>query len=263
MRYLKRFNEELKPETYISAAKKLKSIGGHDKRAAGLEEWGNLERQKEEDRQIKAIVDRYSKHGTFRVNIAHSMSQLRSKDFLMAGDFYICIDFMQDWAAENFNDWMDGGREDSALWIPLMIGLIPANEETLNNMKSCELEMWRNTCWTSNAGAFLSYSIQEEGSYEDGDWDLKTARTDGGGFYIEQHQYDIRFASRRDAMKFKKLLVDIFEGNTEMGEDASNPGGIKEEMIEYYCSKSHVPIEAFDDIADNMRKLSLNKLYMD
>lgn len=263
MRYLKRFNEELKPETYISAAKKLKSIGGHEKRAAGLEEWGNLERQKEEDRQIKAIVDRYSKHGTFRVNIAYGLQDLKKKDLLMTGDFYINIDFLQDVAADDFDYWMDETRGDDVCWIPLMIGLIPANEETLKNMKDCRLEMWRNTCWTSNAGAFLSYPIEEEGSYEDGDWDLKTARTDGGGFYIEQHQYTIRFASRQDAIKFKKLLVDIFEGNTEMGEEPGNPGGIKEEMIEYYCSKKHVPIEAFDDIADNMRKLSLNGLYMD
>lgn len=263
MRYLKRFNEELKPETYISAAKKLKGIGGHEKRAAGLEEWGNLEKQREEDRQIKAIVDRYSKHGPFRINIADCMADIRSKDFRMTGDFYINMDFMQDAAAAEFDDWMDGYHGDNPLWIPFMIGLIPANEETLESMKRSGLEMWRNTCWTSNAGVFLSHSVQEEGSYEEGDWDLKTKRTDAGGFYIEQHQYDIRFASRRDALKFKRLLVDIFEGNVEMGEDASNPGGIKEEIIEYYCSRKHVPIEVLDDIADNMRRLSLNGLYMD
>ena len=53
MKYLKRFNEELRPQTYMSAARKLDKLGHHD-RSKDLKDWGlEMESREEMDKWRK------------------------------------------------------------------------------------------------------------------------------------------------------------------------------------------------------------------
>ena len=81
--------------------------------------------------------------------------------------------------------------------------------------------------------------------------------------YIEAYEHDLKFTNRAGAMKFRKLIIDVFEGNVEMGVTSENPGGLKEEIIDYYCNKKGVSIEEFDNFVDSLRKISVNSFYKD
>ena len=81
--------------------------------------------------------------------------------------------------------------------------------------------------------------------------------------YIEGNEYDVKFVNRAEAMKFRKLVIDVFEGNVEMGETNEWPGGVKEEIIDYYCNKKGVSIEEFDNVVDSIKKISVNSFYKD
>ena len=62
MKYLKRFNEELRPRTYLSAAKKLTTIG-HTDRANTLKDWANETEKREEITKWKERLQEYSNLG--------------------------------------------------------------------------------------------------------------------------------------------------------------------------------------------------------
>ena len=128
MRYLKRFNEELKPQTYKNAAAALNRLG-HAKRAAEIGEWAETAMQKEEERKRKALIDSCSKNGIFAIDIGR----------IKGGKFYIWLDFDENSNAENWDYWMREGRfEGYELWMALSIVLVPADQETfemaLNNL---------------------------------------------------------------------------------------------------------------------------------
>ena len=67
MRYLKRFDEELKPQTYTSAAAGLNKLG-HTKRANDLNVWAEVSKENEANKKMAAMVDMYSKHGVFNID---------------------------------------------------------------------------------------------------------------------------------------------------------------------------------------------------
>ena len=66
MKYLKKFNEELKPRTYLSAAKKLKAIG-HTDRAKALEDWAEETEKRGEIVKWKDNLQDYALFGTYKI----------------------------------------------------------------------------------------------------------------------------------------------------------------------------------------------------
>ena len=73
MKYLKRFNEELRPRTYLSAAKKLTAIG-HTDRANTLKDWANETEKREEIAKWKEQLQNYSPFGIYKVNVVNPES---------------------------------------------------------------------------------------------------------------------------------------------------------------------------------------------
>ena len=70
MKYLKRFNEELKPGTYFSAARKLTKLGDAG-RASKLKEWGEKIEIKDNLIKWKENLQTYSPFGIFKLNIVN------------------------------------------------------------------------------------------------------------------------------------------------------------------------------------------------
>ena len=71
MKYLRKFNEELKPQTYRSAARKLTKLG-HTDRAKALTDWSNEVESKEEMQKWRDQLQDYSNFGTFNINIRNT-----------------------------------------------------------------------------------------------------------------------------------------------------------------------------------------------
>ena len=77
MKYLKKFNEELRPQTYKSAARKLNKIVkekpalakaiGAEKRAKDLEEYAKKVEDLSHIDQWKKNIDQFSKYGEFNL----------------------------------------------------------------------------------------------------------------------------------------------------------------------------------------------------
>ena len=248
MRYLKKFNERLVSDTYMKTASELKRLG-HLSRATDLEEWATTSKEREKGKERKKIIDMYSKHGVWSIDI----------DERFTGNFYITMDFCTGINGDNWNYFQEEDRFNSAsLWMTLVIGLIPADEETY--LKSLEkLDMEGDIYWAENIGIKMSDSCEMESKYESGEWQLELRNTKNM-FYMHGDEYKIWFRNRIQANKFRKLIIDIFEGNVTMGETNEWPGGIKEQIIDFYCNKKGLSIEEFDKIVDSIKEIKVNKI---
>ena len=260
MRYLKRFDEELKTQTYKSAANALNRLG-HTKRAGDLNAWADVAKEKEEARKQKELVDLYSKHGVFKVDLSG-----------VTGNFYLWFSFDDYQNGENWQYWQEDGRfEGNRLWMTLDICLYPADQETFEKCLN-KLDFYPSQpYYGSTLGLKLSDPVgveqggtenDEDLPYEEGQWELTLTST-GNVSYIEGNEYNIKFLNRAEAMKFRKLTIDVLEGNVEMGETSANPGGVKEKIIDFYCNKKAVSIEEFDNFVDTVRKITVNSFYKD
>ena len=120
MRYLKRFDEELNTQTYKNAATGLNKLG-HTKRADDLNAWADTVKEKEEARKLKEMIDLYSKHGVFNINLGGTV----------IGNFYLWLAFDDYQSNEDWQYWQEDGRfSGDSLWLNLDICLLPADQET-------------------------------------------------------------------------------------------------------------------------------------
>ena len=102
-----------------------------------------------------------------------------------------------------------------------------------------------------------------------GDIFFKSALNDADIKQIEQQLKswkefsEVYFSNRREAIKFRNLLVGLFEGDI----DYIQPNGkdFKEDIIETWCDHEERPVELseLEDFIDKLRMTSLNKLYRD
>ena len=82
MKYIKLFNEELNPSTYVNAAVKLKGYNHYD-RAHNLEDWARELKSREHNKKVKDLRDKLSERGTFECSIHSNI------DEIFTGKFYI------------------------------------------------------------------------------------------------------------------------------------------------------------------------------
>ena len=95
----------------------------------------------------------------------------------------------------------------------------------------------------------------------------------GGYGYYSRDSEDFHFLDRRNAVKFKKLLIDALDGK--------NSFGCSNSYVRFDTLKDHIKttldkisnnerlvdcpldVSIYDDLVNNMRNMSLNKLYKD
>jgi hypothetical protein len=246
--------------TYKNAANALNKLG-HTKRADNLNAWADVAKEKEEARKQKELVDLYSKHGVFKVDLSG-----------VIGNFYLWFSFDDYQNGENWEYWQEDGRfEGNRLWMTLDICLYPADQETFEICLN-KLDFYPSSpYYAGTLGLKLSDPVgvehggkenDEDLPYEEGQWEL-TLNVAGNMSYIEGNERGLNFVNRVEAMKFRKLAIDVLEGNIEMGETSANPGGVKEKIIDFYCNKKGVSIEEFDNFVDTLRKITVNSFYID
>jgi len=216
MKYLKRFNEELRPRTYLSAAKKLTAIG-HTDRAKELKDWAEETEKREEIAKWKDRLQDYGIFGTYKMNIVNPETGEK-----FTGDFYLDINFDELGFEDNFESEKESNPDlIKGVYIFFFIGLIPTTEETLRKCMEIMPEpefgngmFWGMTCGlefevVKNQLAFTKFSLED---------------------YDDNLSGNVSFADRSSANKFKTLLKNIFS-NPEL----NYPSGYTD--VEYMYQK--------------------------
>lgn len=196
MKYLKRFNEELKPRTYLSAAKKLTAIG-HNDRAKALKDWAGETEKKEEMIKWEERVKEYSPFGIYKINVVNPESGEK-----VTGEFYLDVNFDELAFEDNFEyEKQKDPNNVSGVSIFFFIGLVPTSEELI---KKCEEVMPESEFGN---GMFWGMSCGIDFKVQNGEVILEKFILDN---YDEYLSGDISFADRASAGKFKSLLKSIF-----------------------------------------------------
>ena len=249
-------NEELKPQTYISAADKLTKLG-HIKRPEQLKAWAETIKQREIDAKHKMALEQAKKLGQFQLRFVGRGSEIRF------ANCYIQLYFNSDYyLSEMLPEWLDGER--NTLWSQIMFGVHPVSEEDLEvlNWFSGDIKDYTNRMngiiWLQDVYINLTNQNCKD---ENG---VKLPMVSTGSVSIESSEFsEVYFANRREAIKFRNLLVDLFEGDI----DYIQPNGkdFKEDIIETWCEHEERPVELseLEDFIDKLRMIRLNSLYRD
>jgi hypothetical protein len=238
MKYLKKFNEELKPSTYFSASRKLAKIGHWD-RSKDLKDWGLEMESREEMDKWRKNIEKYSPFGVFKMTIKNDDGET------ITGDFYLDINF-DDMA---FLDEPENG-------ITFFLGLIPTSEELINKYKELcqDFDFGNGFFWGKIF--HIEYNIVDQ-KVELTKWDFDDYDSDMNG--------KITFADRASANKFKNLLIKMTTDS-----DLRYPSGYTDHVEVWDKLTASILGEAsfasdygfeLEDIAKYIRTISPNLLY--
>ena len=255
MRYLIKYNEELKSDTYKSAADKLKNMG-HVKRPEELMKWHVISKEKEKEEAKRKAIEEASKLGTYKMT-------LNSDDGKFTGDFYIYFYWDNEIFDENYEDWKR--FDNTSLWLSFPIAVLPASEESkefVNNVLDKEIGLGNDgKCYL---GSFALKLTQGGNEYNEETNKETFVFKPNGGFYTEDyHSIDWHMADRASAQKFKKMLYDLFKGDIVWRETPELPGGVKEEILDHLCSDMDHTLEEFEAFIESIKLIRVNQLYKD
>jgi hypothetical protein len=249
MKYLKKFNE-LKSQTYTKAAKALQSLG-HTRRAAAMTDYVATVQEKERIQRIKDKKELYAHTGVFRASIVFEkwegtnpnrtltyVSPLKERDIEgeMTGNFHLAVWCDDDMFQDRLWDYVGG---DNEIWLNFTLGMVAADEET---------EEWFNT---EDRGV-KKWDFYWDGVYTPNRPFVKLTNAAGnfdpqpmGNENWENDRFV--FEGRAEAMKFRKFMIDLFEGRVEM---PYNPGAT--------VKKSIAALPTFDKVQAVRRILTNN-----
>jgi hypothetical protein len=266
-------NEELKSDTYKSAANKLAGMG-HVKRPEELMKWYSVAKEKEEIEKEKArlkaeeeklrlleeskrkALEESSKLGTYKITI-----KCDGKSF--TGDFFIYFYWNDDNFSEVYYDWKSFDNHSISLEFPFAV--LPASEESkqfFDNILKNEVSITPDgRCYV---GAF-GLNLTQGGNNYDEQTNKETFvfKPSGDGFYWEHWEADFYMADRASAQRFKKLLYDIFKGDVVLGDTPELPGGVKEKILDHLCSDLDHTLEEFEAFMEYIKQIRVNKIYKD
>ena len=245
-------NEELKYQSYQSAASKLSKLG-HVKRSTELQKWSDEIKKRESDVKTKMFEEDAKQLGTFQMKITGNKQNIE-------GDFYVSFYFNTDTIDDQFDSWYDGGQ----LWLEFPFAVIPANDETKAKMiegvepnygKPNNGMYYFQSMYLNFSKAFTWDSVEEKKSWE---------MIPTGYISLEDYtEFYPVFSNRSSAVKFKKALIDVFEGKIVLRETEKDPGGVKGMLMDELCSERDRTFEEFLSFIDSLKKININSLYKD
>lgn len=235
MKYLKKFNEELKPDVYSSAAKKLKKLG-HPSRAEKLEDWTKITKWKKN-------IQEYSQFGVFDMDIFVAKYQEKEKK-VFSGQFYLYVGFDETPYLENLEDDPNYNK------IVFQIGAIPVDEKTYRTIESMSMK---------NSANFISHDLELHNGFL---W------TNFIEFNISTNEVSIdqlndvkgMFNNRKSAVKFKNLIKEMF-GGMRYPSGVTDKDTMKDHLMHSICDEGNKPIEYIDEIINSINKVNVNTLY--
>ena len=237
MKHLKKFNEELRPQTYMSAARKLDKLG-HTDRANALKDWARETEKKEEMIKWRDRIQDYAQFGTFKFTIKNPET-----NETLTGDFHLDV---------NFDDMAFSDEPESG--ITFFLGLIPTSEDLIYQyMELCPDYDFGN-------GFFWGKIFNLE--YELGDTVVFTKWNMWD--YDDEMNGKVNFADRASANKFKSLLIQIFS-NPQLGYPSgyTDADDLYEKLTNTILAENSFSSDygfKLEDAAEYMRTISPNLL---
>ena len=254
MKYLRKYNEELKSDTYKSAADKLTKMG-HVKRPEELMKFHVVAKEREKEEAKRKAIEESSKLGVYKMNILN-----RNKKF--TGDFYIYFYWNDDLFSENYEDWKR--FETTSLWLQFDFAVLPASDESkefVDNVLNKEIGI--NSDGKCYLGTFGLNLAQGGNSIDENDKPIYVLKPNGAFYWEEWHNIEWHMADRGSAQKFKKMLYDVFEGNIVWRETPEIPGGVKEEVLDFLCLEKAHTLEEFEEFIESLKRIRVNQIYKD
>lgn len=238
MKYLKRFNEELKSYTYYRTSQKLKRAG-HIKRSERLKEYSKKVRLDEEKVEWKKNVAEYGKYGTYKFSFT-------KKEFTTVDDYYIMLIPGIDNTVDSYDKNSDNNR------IVFEIRLIPTTSEVADKMNNYISD---DGSWGLCPGFWAEIHFTESD-----DVDLKF--TD---FNLETYDFTIgvyKPYDRRCVNGIKKIFVDIFSKKIPFYDSCYN--GMKnmsDKVEDMMRNDLNVPEYRNLELSNFMKTINVNKYY--
>lgn len=260
MKYLKKYNEELRSSTYKKASEIL-AKKGHKRRASIIGDWAKVTKEKED----KEFIDNCKRLGVFEMclyapgNIMSGTQIVSRKGQLyLKGKFYLNFYFDLDSWSNNFKEWKDGDRDN--LYLSFHLGLIPADEDTKLEMQGSDL--------INRLLGTTTDQVPHNGTYWIGAFDVEVTNTDFGGgiypksgLYLDTWEVKPRFADRKNAIKFINLIYGIFKGDID--HSSSVHSDTKEVIMDHLFDDAQITIEEFEELISSIKRTNVNKLYLD
>lgn len=263
MKWIKTY-EELKPETYTSAADKLSKMG-HKKRPEELINWSNQVKARNIIQSIKTI-------GEFEIELGEgNYGSIHYDQSKKIGKYYIFLALDKEALEYNIED-NDYGKA----WIPLDIALVPIDDSSKSILGSFN-GVYYNTrmgiCYVSRLWLNLSKGYNEVTDAELHNFgikkpinveDLKGDIYPTGLIEIDMtHDVEFNLKDRYNANKFKKALYDIFSGKIDYRSTVDNPGGLRDEVFDVLSDDHGLDIGQLFRFTESLRKIKVNQLYKD
>lgn len=239
MKYIKSFNEELRPHVYKSAASKLRTTYGHHKRADKLDAYGDELYNKQAQERIESNRQRCSKYGSFKgrlkVQVRDRGWKIINED-IIEGNFYISLWLDDDWFTDMMREsWIAQGFQYSTA-LPFDFDVMAADEETQKKVDETGVEQ--------NDG--MVYSNRLEMGYisrqPDNDYIVDPKSF---SFYDRDQSSEFYFSTRADALKFKRLFVGAILGENDFG--------VNHDWVKHSTLKEHIKatLEKQDCVTDD------------
>ena len=259
MKYLKKFNEELKSSTYKSAADKLKY--NHSARSKSLSDFSDV-RLKEEQEEEKRIalenerikkekeykewqdeIKRYSPFGLFTFKIKPDGGSAFEEDFYL---------MVTHWYDEGFQEI----EQNSGTYLNFDFHLVPKDIETYNKVRSCAEWDWQDGYRFHIWRGWVNITTKEY------DCEVNNFVTDTADNFDGQ----IEIADRKTALKFKRLMSGIFSNKDYPDYVASYHETYPSlyNAVEATLAESGISSDfglEMSHIADCINKISVNSLY--
>ena len=268
MKYLKRYNEELRYGTYVSAANKLKNIG-HNRRSGIMSDWAEKVREKERELDRLSEFKKNEPFGVFDLDIVKQIYNPKGESFydesVLSGKFLIGVSFQSDWTYDMFSDNLsDDNGFKYGFSLVFEFSVMPADEET--KIEFDKIYKWnddfmsRGAYWCARMYFNIikpngGLSIEPDGKYS---------------FDVMENE-GIVFKDRSNAMRFKKLFSDAISGKNNWGSNSWSPSGLSDGVKKFFTQKhtTRLTQEEFDKmmeggyekVVDATKKMSLNQLY--
>ena len=251
MKYLKRFNEELKPSTYFSASRKLTKLGD-PARASKIKEWGEKIEMRENLIKWKENLQTYAPFGIFKLNVVNP-----ENGEMLTGDFALDFNFDPDSFTDNYESEKEGDPVDiKDQMITFFLGLIPTSEELL---QQCEEIM---PTPDMNNGFYWGMSCSIDFEIINGEFNFKGLSV---GDYDENLSGRITIADRPSAGRFKMVLKNLFSnpnyGYPSSRTDCTSQWEALERTILAECGFSSEYGFELEQVANFINTISPNTLY--
>ena len=249
MKYLKKFNEELDPQTYRRAAGKLlKQSPFNKERADDLRDWADKREMAEDSAKWEKMKQQCSKFGTYNLQIGNNAD---GTEFV--GSFHPFITFDRDGFLDEYECNKEEG-ENFDMPIGFFIGSIPADQETLDKcIETMPDPDFNNGFFWTGIVSMLLY-------FEDGSVKIHDIKI---GEYDDSLHGDVAITDRKSAQALKTILVKMFSEP-----DLGYPSGYTDFDSFYEMFEAKILAEAglssdygltMEKIAEFLRATSANK----